>query len=63
MGLFWDLIQQSQISNQSNRSDSLEQRVASLERQMEATNGLLRELLTRLEQRLGEDLNRDGRVG
>ena len=63
MGLFWDLIQQSQISNQSNRSDSLEQRVASLERQMEATNGLLRELLTRLEQRLGEDLNRDGRIG
>ena len=63
MGLFWDLIQQSQISNQSNRSDSLEQRVASLERQMETTNGLLRELLTRLEQRLGEDLNRDGRVG
>jgi chaperonin cofactor prefoldin len=63
MGLFWDLIQQNQISNQSSRSDSLEHRVASLERQMEATNGLLRELLTRLEQRLGEDINRDGRIG
>ena len=63
MGLFWDLIQQNQISNQSSRADSLEQRVASLERQMDAMNRLLRELLTRLEQRLGEDINRDGRIG
>ncbi len=63
MGLFWDLIQQNQISDQSNRSNSLEQRVASLERQVDSMNGLLRELLTRLEQRLGEDINRDGRVG
>jgi chaperonin cofactor prefoldin len=63
MGLFWDLIQQNQISSQSSRSDSLEQRVAALERQMDATNKLLRELLTRLEQRFGEDIDRDGRVG
>jgi chaperonin cofactor prefoldin len=63
MGLFWDLIQQSQISGQSNRADSLEQRVAELERQTEAMNRLLRELVTRLEQRLGEDVNRDGRIG
>jgi chaperonin cofactor prefoldin len=63
MGLFWDLIQQNQISNQSSRADSLEQRVASLERQVDATNRLLRELLTRLEHRLGEDIDRDGRIG
>jgi len=63
MGLFWDLIQQNQISSQSSRSDSLEQRVASLEHQVEATNKLLSELLTRLEHRFGEDLNRDGKVG
>lgn len=63
MGLFWDLIQQSQISSQSSRADSLEQRVAALERQVEGTNRLLRELLMRLEQRLGEDIDRDGRIG
>lgn len=63
MGLFWDLIQQSQISSQSGRADSLEQRVAELERQVEAMNRLLREMLVRLEQRLGEDINRDGRIG
>jgi len=63
MGLFWDLIQQSQISSQSTQTDSLERRVAELERQVDAMNRLLREVLTRLEQRLGEDVNRDGRIG
>jgi len=63
MGLFWDLIQQSQISSQSNQTDSLERRVAELERQVEAMNRLPREMLTRLEQRLGEDVDRDGRIG
>jgi len=63
MGLFWDLIQQSQISSQSNQTDSLERRVAELERQVDAMNRLLREMLTRLERRLGEDVDRDGRIG
>ena len=63
MGLFWDLIQQSQISSQSSQTDSLERRVAELEHRVDAMNQLLREMLTRLEQRLGEDVNRDGRIG
>jgi len=63
MGLFWDLIQQSQISSQSGRADSLEHRVAELENQVNAMNGLLRDMLWRLEQRLGEDINRDGKIG
>ena len=63
MGLFWDLIQQSQISSQSTQTDSLERRVAELERQVDAMNRLLREIVMRLEQRLGEDVNRDGRIG
>ena len=60
MGLFWDLIQ---ISSQSSQTDSLERRVGELERRVDAMNGLLREIVTRLEQRLGEDVNRDGRIG
>ena len=63
MGLFWDLIQQSQISSQASQADSLERRVAELERKLDAMNGLFREMLARLEQRLGEDVNRDGRIG
>jgi chaperonin cofactor prefoldin len=63
MGLFWDLIQQNQISNQSSRADSVERRVAELERQVDAMNRLLQEMLVRLEQRLGDDIDRDGKIG
>lgn len=63
MGLFWDLIQQGQIHEQRNRSWSLEQRVEQLERDLDATRQLLQVLLRRLEENVGEDLDRDGRVG
>lgn len=63
MGLFWDLIQQSQISQQHSRASSLENRVASLERELAETRQLLSALLQRLEQHFDEDLDRDGSVG
>lgn len=63
MGLFWDLIQQSQISNQSSRADSLEARLARLERDVMETQRLVRELLNRLERHFGTDIDGDGRVG
>lgn len=63
MGLFWDLIQHSQIQKQYERSDSLEQRVTELETELRATQTLLRSLLERLESHFGEDIDRDGRIG
>ncbi len=63
MGLFWDLIQQSQISDQRQRAASLDDRVTHLERELRRTQELLRLLLQRLETGLGEDLDRDGRIG
>jgi hypothetical protein len=63
MGLFWDLYQQSQISAHAERAGDLEHRVAQLEDELRRTRLLLREVIGRLEQRLGEDLDRDGRVG
>lgn len=63
MGIFWDLIQQSQISEQLDRGASLERRVAGLERELDATRDLLRVLLSRLETHLGEDIDKDGRTG
>jgi hypothetical protein len=63
MGFFWDLYQQSQIADQTTRAGTLERRVADLEAELRRTQLLLRELIGRLEQRLGEDLNRDGKVG
>jgi hypothetical protein len=63
MGLFWDLIQQSQISEQRNRAATLEQRVAQLEAELLQTRRLVHALLQRLEKELGEDIDRDGRIG
>lgn len=63
MGLFWDLIQQSQISDQGKRSASLEARVERLEADARQTRQVLNALVVRLEEHFGEDINRDGRVG
>lgn len=63
MGLIWDLIQQGQIGETSNRTASLEQRVMELEDQLRQTNHALMGLLKALEKRFGEDLNGDGRIG
>jgi hypothetical protein len=63
MGLFWDLMQQSQISDQKSRASSLEGRVEELERELHQTRTVLFQVIERLEQRLGEDLDGDGRIG
>lgn len=63
MGLFWDLIQQSQLEEQKTRAGSLEARVVALEAELAQTRQILSEALRRLESKFGEDLNQDGRVG
>ena len=63
MGFFWDLVQQSQISEATQRASTLEGRVAQLEQELQETRALLRVLLERLEKSLGEDLDQDGRIG
>ena len=63
MGLFWDIYQQSQISEQRATSQSLEQEVASLRSEVERQRDLLRAVIERLEKHVGVDLDRDGRVG
>lgn len=63
MGLFWDLVQQSQISDQQEKAESLEQRVHYLEDQLQKTQQLLIKTLEVLEQHTGKDIDGDGRVG
>ena len=63
MGIFWNLIQQSQISNQHHKSQSLEQRVASLEDELRATQDLLFKTLKVLEEYTDQDINGDGKIG
>ena len=63
MGLFWDLLQQSQISEHRDRAESLEARVKRLEQENDHIATVLREVIARLEKHVGADLDKDGRVG
>ena len=63
MGFLWDLMQQSQLKEHESRAGTLEGRVAALEADLAETRRILSETLRRLESKLGEDLDRDGRVG
>lgn len=63
MGLFWDLVQQTQISENETRSGALEQRVGALEEELRRTQEVLHQVVTRLERTIGQDLDRDGQVG
>lgn len=63
MGLFWDLIQQSEIEKQSKKSDSLQERISILENDLKETKSLLRKTLITLENYLEKDIDGDGKLG
>ena len=63
MGLFWDLMQQSQISDQRGKTDTLDTRVQQLEGELQRTQRTLHDLVVLLEKRFGEDIDRDGKIG
>ncbi len=63
MGLFWDLIQQSELDEQKGKADSLEERVATLETELSSTKALLLKTLRILEERSGQDIDDDGEIG
>lgn len=60
MGLFWDLFQQSQISDQKNKASTLEMRVANLEQELYQTRIILQKTLKILEEQTGKDIDGDG---
>lgn len=63
MGMFWDLIQQSEIEEQKDKAISLEQRVLYLEEELEKTRLLLIKTLHILEEQIGKDIDGDGKLG
>ena len=63
MGLFWDLIQQSQISDQRSHTESLQERISDLESELREVKQIQLRLLQTLEAHFGRDLDGDGRVG
>ena len=63
MGIFWDLIQQSQLDEQRGKAESLEDRVMHLEDELARTQTLLSKTLIALEEHIGEDIDGDGKTG
>lgn len=63
MGIFWDLIQQNQLSKHAERANTLEERVQSLEQELERTQELTLLMLERLEEWMDKDLDGDGKIG
>lgn len=63
MGLFWNLIQQSQIQDHKSKADTLEVRVRNLEWELVNTRELLIKTLKILEEQSGKDINGDGKIG
>jgi hypothetical protein len=63
MGIFWDLIQQSEIQEQSEKANDLEAKVLILEKEHKYTKILLRKTLLLLEKHLGKDIDSDGKLG
>lgn len=63
MGLIWDLLQESKINKQQERTGSLEERVVRLEGELQETRQLLHKLMVVLEKTVGRDIDGDGKVG
>jgi hypothetical protein len=63
MGLFWDLIQQSQISTQQNKTESIETRVLNLEAELRHTQETLHSLVLLMEKHFGQDIDGNGQIG
>ncbi len=63
MGVLWEVVQTGLMYGQKRKSDSVEDRVRSLEDQLQLTQNTLRSLVQKLEQLHGIDIDQDGRVG
>lgn len=64
MGLIWELMGDGRIRQPGEEEETpLEQRLARIEADLAKTNRTLMRLLEALEDKFGEDLDGDGRIG
>lgn len=63
MGILWEIVQTGLMYGQKRKSDSIGDRVQDLEDRLEQTQNTLRELVRKLEENLGSDLDGDGKIG
>ncbi|MCJ7728608.1 MAG: hypothetical protein MUO27_01820 [Sedimentisphaerales bacterium] len=63
MGILWEIVQTGLMYGQKRKSDSVEDRVQSLEDRLTATQNTLRTLVKKLEEMQGADIDGDGKIG
>lgn len=63
MGLLWEIVQSGFIYHQKTKSDSVNDRVSYLEDQLKRTQDTIRELVKKIEEIHGLDVDGDGKVG
>ena len=63
MGILWEIVQTGLMYGQKRKSDSVEDRVQSLEDQLALTQNTLRTLVKKLEEIHGSDIDGNGTVG
>lgn len=63
MGILWEVVQTGLMYGQKRKSDSVEDRVKFLENQLKRTQDTLRELVKKIEQLHGLDIDGDNKIG
>ena len=63
MGALWEILQTGMMYGQYKKSDSTEDRVQVLEERLQATQDTLRNLVKKIEEIHGLDIDGDGKVG
>jgi DNA-binding transcriptional ArsR family regulator len=63
MGILWEIVQTGLMYGQHRKSDTIEDRVQSLDEQLRLTQSTLRALVKKLEELHGIDIDEDGKIG
>jgi len=63
MGILWEVVQTGLMYGQKRKSDTVEDRVQTLEEKLQLTQNTMRQLVKKLEEIHGLDIDGDGRVG
>ena len=63
MGMLWEIVQTGLMYGQKRKSDTIEDRVEFLENQLMRTQDTLRNLVRKIEEMQGIDMDGDGRIG
>ncbi len=63
MGILWEVVQTGLMYGQKRKSDSIDDRVQFLENQVSRVQNTLRELVKKIEEIHGLDIDGDGKVG